>query len=249
MKTLFVTIFFLFLESYSIAQWVETSTPITNKITDISFINTNTGFASTSRSGDANNYILKTINKGANWSVIDTFANAGVNSSIDFINESTGYFSTNDKVYKTVNGGTEEIPVTRYPIVKVQRINASNWGNYVVYSSNNIQSDPDIEGSKTNLAYLINYSQGNGQFKKVAGVNGYLGYFCQPSIFTGTDSRLINNSFSGSFGSNLSLLTLSPQSSLYKIDKQNFIITNISDADAFNIDNIDGVVNLDIIKY
>lgn len=168
--------------------------------------------------------------------------------TVPVVTYSASYYATRLVQFEN-NGGTEEIPVTRFPVVKVQRINANTWGNYVVYSSNNFQEKPDIEGSKTNLAYIINYSYGNGQFKKVAGVTGYPGYFCQPSIFTGTDSRLINNSYSGLFGSNLTLLTLAPQSSLYKLDKQNFIITNYSAADEFNVDNIDGVVNLDTIRY
>jgi hypothetical protein len=75
------------------------------------------------------------------------------------------------------------------------------------------------------------------------------GSMCQPNIFSGTDSRLVNNSFTGSFGSNMSLLTLSPQSGLYKLDKQNFIITNITAQDIYDVDNLDGVVNLDTISY
>lgn len=139
------------------------------------------------------------------------------------------------------------IPVTRYPIVKVHRINSTTWSNFVVYTSNAIQTNPDIEGSQDKKSYIINYSLNNGHFKKVANVTGYPGYLCQPSIFTGTDSRLINNSYSGDFGNNLSLLTLSSQSSTYKVDKQSFSITNT--AGPFEIDNIEGVVNLDTIKY
>lgn len=168
--------------------------------------------------------------------------------SIPVVTYSASYSATRLVQFEN-NGGTEEIPVTRFPIVKVQRINSNTWSNYVIYSSNSFQEKPDIEGSKDTKSYIINYSLGNELFKKVTNIENHPGYFCQPSVFNGTDSRLINNSYSGLFGSNLTLLTLSPQSNLYKLDKQNFILTNISAADEFNVDNIDGVVNLDTIKY
>jgi len=147
------------------------------------------------------------------------------------------------------DNSTETIPVNRYPIVKVQRTGTNIWSNYVIYNSSNGQYNPDIEGSKSTYSYLLNYSLGNDQFKKVVSVYQNPGYICQPNIFSGTDSRLINNSYTGLYGSNLRLLTLSPQSSLYKIDKQDFVITNITSADSYDISNLDGVINLDTIKY
>ncbi|HQY20202.1 MAG TPA: T9SS type A sorting domain-containing protein [Ignavibacteria bacterium] len=158
--------------------------------------------------------------------------------------------SFNANVYvEYEGGGSDLVPVSRYPIVKVQRINNTSWSNYVIYNSNSVQQTPDIEGSNSTLSYIINYSLGNGQFKKVVNVSDYPGYLCQPNTFSGTDSRLVKNSYSGHFGNNLSLLTLSPQNSLQKVDKQNFIITNITSSDSYDVDNIDGVVNLDTIKY
>jgi photosystem II stability/assembly factor-like uncharacterized protein len=143
---------------------------------------------------------------------------------------------------------TGSIQVSRYPIVKVQKT-PNGWNNFVIYNSGNNQSKPDIEGSTSTLSYILNYSLGNGSFKKIANISGHPGSMCQPNIFSGTDSRLVNNSFTGSFGSNMSLLTLSPQSGLYKLDKQNFIVTNITAQDIYDADNLDGVVNLDTISY
>jgi hypothetical protein len=144
-------------------------------------------------------------------------------------------------------GGTDIIPIHRYPIVKVQRVDADHWNNYVIYNSAAVQDNPDIEGSTDTKSYLINYSIGSGQFKKVVSVFEHPGYFCEPNIFNGTDSKLIKNSYSGLYGSNLSLLTLSPNSGLFKLDKQSFNITNINSAD--NVDNLEGVVNLDTVRY
>lgn len=144
-------------------------------------------------------------------------------------------------------GETDIIPINRYPIIKVQRCAFNDWGNYVIYNSNNVQDNPDIEGSTDTKSYLLNYSLGSGQFKKVVSVFGKQGYFCDPNIFTGTDSKLIKNSYSGLYGSNLSMLTLSPNAGLYKLDKQGFVITNINTAD--NVDNLGGIVNLDTVRY
>ncbi|MBK8981370.1 MAG: T9SS type A sorting domain-containing protein [Ignavibacteria bacterium] len=166
---------------------------------------------------------------------------------VPVITYAASYYASRLVVFE--NDQTYYIPITRFPIVKVHRINSSTWSNFVIYNSNSVQSDPDIEGSKDTKSYLINYSLNNGQFKKVVNAYNYPGYFCQPSIFSGTDSRLISGSYSGSLGNNLSLLTLSPQSSVYKIDKQNFIITNLTSSETFDVENIDGVVNLDTIKY
>ncbi len=144
-------------------------------------------------------------------------------------------------------GGTDVITVNRYPIIKVQRIDATHWGSYVIYNSNRVQDNPDIEGSNDTKSYLLNYSSGSGQFKKVVNVFGQPGYFCEPNTFTGTDSKLIKNSYNGLYGSNLSMLTLSPNAGLYKLDMQYFNITNINTAD--NADNLGGVVNLDTVRY
>ncbi|MCB0728086.1 MAG: T9SS type A sorting domain-containing protein [Ignavibacteriae bacterium] len=161
-------------------------------------------------------------------------------------------YAANYNAYRIVefeDNSTSSFTVDRYPIVKVHRINANTWGNYVIYSSNYTQSNPDIEGSKNTRSYIINYNINNTQFKKVANVENYPGYFCSPNTYTGTDSRLVANSYNGSFGSNLSLLTLSPQSSLYKIDKQNFVITNHNPIETFDVDNVQGVVSSDSIRY
>ena len=89
-----------------------------------------------------------------------------------------------------------------YPIIKVHKQSSGLWGDYIIYNSTSLQDNPDIEGSSTTESYLINYKLGNGQFKKVVKVEGQQGYFCDPNTFTGTDSKLIKNSYTGSFGNN-----------------------------------------------
>ena len=146
------------------------------------------------------------------------------------------------------SGETDIINLHRYPIIKVHKSLSGDWGNYVIYNSTSLQDNPEREGSSTTQSYLINYKLGNGQFKKVVKVYGQPGYFCEPNTFTGTDSKLIRNSYTGSFGSNLSLLTLSQEASLYRLSRQNFAITNIIAA-TDQYDNFGGVVNLDTVRY
>ena len=159
-------------------------------------------------------------------------------------------YSANYNAYAMIdyeNGGTDIIQISRYPVIKVERKGINDWGDYIIYNSVNVQGNPDIEGSVNTKSYLINYSAGNGLFKKVVNVFDHPGYFCDPNTFSGTDSRLIKNSYTGYFGNSLSLLTLSPNAGLYKLDKQNFNITNIVTADAY--DNLGGVINLDTVRY
>ncbi|MCB0728386.1 MAG: hypothetical protein KDD00_13045 [Ignavibacteriae bacterium] len=155
----------------------------------------------------------------------------------------------NSNAWVSYEGGeTDIINLQRYPINKKKKKLTGDWGDYIIYNSTSLQDNPDIEGSSTTQSYLINYSLGNGQFKKVVKVQNNPGYFCEPNTFTGTDSKLIKNSYTGSFGNNLSLLTLSPEASVYKLSKQNFAITNIITA-ADQYDNFGGVVNLDTVRY
>lgn len=150
-------------------------------------------------------------------------------------------YSANYNAWRTIqfeDNSTSTINVYRYPIVKVQRYGANNWGNYVIYNSGNIQSRPEIEGNRDTLSYILNYAQGEGIFKKVANIVGLGGFNVIPNTFTGTDARLIKNSFSGGLGSNMSMLTLSPQSSVYKLDKQDFVISNITAQFRFHFDGL-----------
>ena len=97
------------------------------------------------------------------------------------------------------SGETDIIQLHRYPIIKVHKQSSGLWGDYIIYNSTSLQDNPDIEGSSTTQSYLINYKLGNGQFKKVVKADGQQGYFCEPNTFTGTDSKLIKNSYTGSF--------------------------------------------------
>ena len=135
MKTFTYIIIIIFLIVSNIySQWVETESPYQNGITDISFINPNTGFASTAEINNSNkNYFLKTTNKGLNWVFVYEISSGDHRSSIDFINEFTGYFSQHYLLIKTTNGGV-------------------NW--FVTYQYNQFNTYPRVRFGDANTGYF-----------------------------------------------------------------------------------------------
>lgn len=78
--------------------------------TDISFVNPNTGYVT----GISNTTIrlLKTTNKGLNWTLINSFFVSNMyqkNSSIFFKSETIGYISYANKILKFNNGDTSTV--------------------------------------------------------------------------------------------------------------------------------------------
>ncbi|MBK8982927.1 MAG: hypothetical protein IPM38_11535 [Ignavibacteria bacterium] len=75
MKTIIkVTLCFFIFVNTLFAQWIETETEYPNRITDLSFLNSNTGYAITARLGTtAQTYLLKTTNKGNSWNLVYIF--------------------------------------------------------------------------------------------------------------------------------------------------------------------------------
>lgn len=83
----------------SFGYWSEIVTPTTEDLNKIEIIN-NTAFCIGS-----NGILLKGTNLGETWTVVSTSATGNL-TSIQFTNNSTGYFTTgNGKVYKSTNGG------------------------------------------------------------------------------------------------------------------------------------------------
>lgn len=93
--------FFIFIILFTVknanAQWYSQSYNTISKLTDVYFINENTGWIC----GD--DMVLKTINSGTNWQKTTL---TGINNSIRFLNAQTGFIASNNgKLYKTMNGG------------------------------------------------------------------------------------------------------------------------------------------------
>ncbi|HEX2786903.1 MAG TPA: YCF48-related protein [Ignavibacteria bacterium] len=98
MKKFVFIIAIVFTTAHSIdAQWISQTSNVTGKLSDVCFINENTGWIC----GD--DCVLKTTNSGVNWQKINI---SGSNNSIQFINSETGYIAGNNgKLYKTINSG------------------------------------------------------------------------------------------------------------------------------------------------
>ncbi|HEY3250956.1 MAG TPA: T9SS type A sorting domain-containing protein, partial [Ignavibacteria bacterium] len=90
---------FLYKTANSGLNWVQITQGFWYDMTDVYFINENTGFA-----GTYNNKILKTINGGFNWS--EYTDNSLSVENIQFVNDNTGYAGlSNGKIAKTTNCG------------------------------------------------------------------------------------------------------------------------------------------------
>lgn len=108
MKTLILSIFLLFPIIVQ-GQWVKYNAynQSTLELTDIQFVNQNTGFAVGSFPGDT--VFVKTTNGGVNW--VRNFLNTdttyiGYYNAIYFLNENTGFLCGGSRyIYKTTNGG------------------------------------------------------------------------------------------------------------------------------------------------
>jgi len=103
------------------AQWVQQPLPINKPITGIKFINSQTGWACTSRGTPADTgYIIATTNSGTNWFVqISAFNNAF--TDINALDNLTCFASAydavinRDKIYKTSDGGQNWTVITMVP--------------------------------------------------------------------------------------------------------------------------------------
>ena len=78
-------------------------------ITDITFLDSLTGFAVTTTNSSVQTYILKTTNSGDSWNIVYTYVPPSVNSGftrIQFATDGIGYASTNYfDIFKTMNSG------------------------------------------------------------------------------------------------------------------------------------------------
>ena len=98
-KLLLITIVALSINAN--AQWVQQVSGVTDILSDVYFVNTQVGYATTSVIGA--NYMLKTTDGGTTWGQTGgTNANA---NTVWFTSIDTGYVSKGASVYKTNDGG------------------------------------------------------------------------------------------------------------------------------------------------
>jgi hypothetical protein len=154
-------------------------------------------------------------------------------------------------------GNDETMITNQYPIIaryKYSTNGGTNWSTYIKYDSppNVTQQNPNVEGSKNKNAFLINYSVNNSIFRQNIKHQNYRDYYCYPNSFTGVDAKLVRGSYVDDFGQNSHpmLLTLEQESaSLYKVDKQSFIITNSANPVVDNYTNLEGIMRDSNIYY
>ncbi|MBU2652227.1 MAG: T9SS type A sorting domain-containing protein [Bacteroidetes bacterium] len=102
-KFLLITTYLIALQMPSIAQdgWTTISSPVTNQLNSVFFINSTTGFIS-GNSGT----LLQTTDGGQTWIEIESNTVEALND-ICFVNEECGYIcGSSGKLLKTVSGGT-----------------------------------------------------------------------------------------------------------------------------------------------
>jgi len=94
--------------------WYQQFMPNLNgkQISDITFLDSLTGYAVVTQSSDSS-YILKTTNGGDNWSII--YRQLYAMTKVKFLNSNTGFVG-GGYLYKTINGGFNWVQVNPPPI-------------------------------------------------------------------------------------------------------------------------------------
>ena len=128
--------------------------------------------------------------------------------------------------------------------------NNGAWSEYVRFTGLNPQENPNVEGSKNAMAYLLSFRK-NGSYFQYVKINGLSQYYCTPESYSGTDAKFVRGSYIGQFGSNYNplLLTLSnpDANSRYTIGQRPFSISNIASSDGFN--NLEATIERDNTTY
>jgi len=84
-------------------QWVNMNTNITTNITDIAYLNYNTGFATTFNSSDSSGIVYRTLNGGQNWNAVIT-RNVPMNSVYQS-GATEFYIAANSYIWLSWNNG------------------------------------------------------------------------------------------------------------------------------------------------
>jgi hypothetical protein len=173
-----------------------------------------------------------------------------VENGLPVITYSGNYYD--NRIISTGSGETDYTTVSNLVhsvIVSFKKSNGT-WSSYNVYRANTPLENPNVEGSKTAMAYLLSYKK-NGAYNQFVKIDGLSGYSCEPGVYNGTDAKIIRGGYVGQLSSNYNpmLLTLSaPSNSVYTIGKQSFNITSTpSGTDGYS--NLAGTIIRDDISY
>jgi len=83
-------------------SWTKINTGLTGHITDVSFVNENTGYVIGGNSGYT--YLAKSTDAGLSFNIVSSF-NSYLGNKIEFVNQSTGFLSGYYSFYRTTNAG------------------------------------------------------------------------------------------------------------------------------------------------
>jgi photosystem II stability/assembly factor-like uncharacterized protein len=130
-------LFLIFAFNNANAQWYSQSYNTMSKLSDVYFINENTGWVC----GD--DMVLKTTNSGVNWQKTTLI---GANNSIWFLNTEKGFVASNNgKLYKTINGGANWESINLGITTNLNKIKFLN-SNFGVVIGNKTKAFKTIDG-------------------------------------------------------------------------------------------------------
>ncbi len=246
----------LFCTTKSIAQWTQISTPTTENLIDIYFLDENIGYCI-----GLNGTILKTNNSGETWD------NIGFNNhdlkQMYFLNSQTGIITNNNNIYKTINGIDFTDISFNFNIVNYNKtgFNISFKDNFgiikIQYINSNDESDGFYKSYKTfdfgNSWQELDNSEFNTYgFYYIIDINTY--YFVwsdlKKTINAGVTWETIPDiTFSFPpfqkpfkiFSNNLGIATLSYNYDFLTLDLNNNSITSYSNNAYYNYDFIENL--------
>jgi photosystem II stability/assembly factor-like uncharacterized protein len=154
-------------------------------ITKIQFVN-GVGFLSANNAGTGGN-IIKSIDGGLTWSLLNTGVNNLGIRSLDFIDENTGYAAGSNGIIKTTDGGTtwHLLPLTEFlnsvNTLSANHVIASGWGKTVnAYTYGGIYES--LDGGNT---WVANDSLSLMSYAYSFFISDYLGFA------VGIDSKIL----------------------------------------------------------
>ena len=170
------------------SQWYQQNSGNVNTLKSVFFINHNTGWIC------GFECVLKTTDCGNNWSV---YALEGFHKSVFFTDENTGWIcGDNGKIFKTVNGGVNWLPVSSGVTSALNQITFFNNNTGLISGSNKKILKSTDSGNTWNN---INNFNTELDFHSVKILNN--GHY----IVTGTESSVYVSTNSGSIWDTLSL--------------------------------------------
>jgi len=225
------------------------------------------------KDNSVNNIVYKKINAGWDYltnsiqhDVVETVENLGyldgmrarftpdisVQNGLPVVTYCGNYYDNRIIHYEDETVSDNMISLLKHTtITRIKTTNNGAWSEYERFTGLNPQENPNVEGSKNAMAYLLSFRKNDSYFQFVK-INGLSQYYCNPGSYSETDAKFVRGSYIGQFGStyNPLLLTLSnpDANSRYTIGQRPFSISNIAiEADGF--DNLDGIIEKDNMQY